>query len=205
MKKLFVLFVILTSTTTLFRFFNQKSDCLQSAYLYHTTQGDWDKSYYWGKLCYNPIKKKAWVDGGFGINYYDNKFIANLLKEGIQENVAEQKEYFNWNLNRINKPWRKKNPSFVPYEITPDDYEIKLIKPGDPEFFNSLRYALIKNSGLVEIDEESALINFKTWFHSVYYFFVSPPPNKTDTYYSTVYPHHKISVKEWSITLEFYD
>ena len=125
--------------------------------------------------------------------------------EGIQENVAEQKEYFNWNLNRINKPWREKNPSFVPYEITPADYEIKIIKPGDPEFFNSLRYALIKNRGLTEIDKESALKIFKTWFHSVYYFFVSPPPNKTDTYYSTVYPHNAVSWEEMRITVELHD
>ena len=205
MKKIFILLIILTSVTTIFRFFNQKSDCLQSAYLYHATRGDWDKSYYWGKLCYNPIKQKAWVEGGFGINYYDNKFISKLLKDGIQENIIEQKENFNKHLNAKHKDWRKRNPSFVPYEITPDDYEIKIIKPGDPEFFNSLRYALIKNRGLVEIDEESALKILKTWFHSVYYFFVSPPPNKTDTYYSTVYPHNAVSWKEMRITVELHD
>ena len=203
---MFVFLIILASFTTIFRFFNQKSSCSQTAHLYHLAQSNEDKSYYWGKLCYNPIKKKAWVDGGFSINYYKNKFISKLLKEGIQENVAEQKEYFNWNLNRINKHWREKNPSFVPYEITPDDYEIKIIKPDDPEFFNSFRYYFIKKYGLCETDKIYITRNYKTPFHVFYYIFHKPPyPAICSRYYSTVYPHHEISEKERIITLEFYD
>ena len=193
-----ILFFIFILCITAYFLFNNNNE-IETSYMIREDE----TSAYFGKLNYCHKTKKAWISGGYGTILF--KEVKKILKNGIKENVAEQKEYFNWNLNRINKPWREKNPSFVPYEITPDDYEIKIIKPGDPEFFNSLRYALIKNRGLVEIDEESALKILKTWFHSVYYFFVSPPPNKTDTYYSTVYPHNAVSWKEMRITVELHD
>ena len=192
----FFIFILCIITYFLFKNHNE----IETSYLIREFD---ETSAYFGKLNYNHKTKKAWISGGYGTILF--KEVKKISKNGIEENIAKQKEDFNKHLNAKHKDWRKRNPSFVLYEITSDDHEIKIIKPGDPEFFNSLRYALIKNRGLVEIDEESALKIFKTWFHSVYYFFVSPPPNKTDTYYSTVYPHNAVSWKEMRITVELHD
>ena len=191
-------FIFILCITAYFLFKNNNE--IETSYMIREDE----TSAYFGKLNYCHKTKKAWISGGYGTILF--KEVKKILKNGIKENVAEQKKYFNRHLNSINKPWREKNPSFVPYEITPDDYEIKIIKPDDPEFFNSLRYYFIKKYQLCETDKIYITRNYKTPFHVFYYIFHKPPyPAICSRYYSTVYPHHEISEKERIITLEFYD
>ena len=194
-----ILFFIFILCITAYFLFNNNNE-IETSYMIREDE----TSAYFGKLNYCHKTKKAWISGGYGTILF--KEVKKILKNGIKENVAEQKKYVNRHLNSINKPWREKNPSFVPYEITPDDYEIKIIKPDDPEFFNSLRYYFIKKYQLCETDKIYITRNYKTPFHVFYYIFHKPPyPAICSRYYSTVYPHHEISEKERIITLEFYD
>ena len=193
----FFIFILCIITYFLFKNHNE----IETSYLIREFD---ETSAYFGKLNYNHKTKKAWISGGYGTILF--KEVKKISKNGIEENIAKQKEDFNKHLNAKHKDWRKRNPSFVPYEITPDDYEIKIIKPDDPEFFNSFRYYFIKKYGLCETDKIYITRNYKTPFHVFYYIFHKPPyPAICSRYYSTVYPHHEISEKERIITLEFYD
>ena len=193
----FFIFILCIITYFLFKNHNE----IETSYLIREFD---ETSAYFGKLNYNHKTKKAWISGGYGTILF--KEVKKISKNGIEENIAKQKEDFNKHLNAKHKDWRKRNPSFVPYEITPDDYEIKIIKPDDPEFFNSLRYYFIKKYQLCETDTIYVTKNYKTPFHVFYYIFHKPPyPAICSRYYSTVYPHHEISEKERIITLEFYD
>ena len=193
----FFIFILCIITYFLFKNHNE----IETSYLIREFD---ETSAYFGKLNYNHKTKKAWISGGYGTILF--KEVKKISKNGIEENIAKQKEDFNKHLNAKHKDWRKRNPSFVPYEITPDDYEITIIKPDDPEFFNSLRYYFIKKYQLCETDTIYVTKNYKTPFHVFYYIFHKPPyPAICSRYYSTVYPHHEISEKERIITLEFYD
>ena len=193
----FFIFILCIITYFLFKNHNE----IETSYLIREFD---ETSAYFGKLNYNHKTKKAWISGGYGTILF--KEVKKISKNGIEENIAKQKEDFNKHLNAKHKDWRKRNPSFVPYEITPNDYEIKIIKPDDPEFFNSLRYYFIKKYQLCETDTIYVTKNYKTPFHVFYYIFHKPPyPAICSRYYSTVYPHHEISEKERIITLEFYD
>ena len=193
----FFIFILCIITYFLFKNHNE----IETSYLIREFD---ETSAYFGKLNYNHKTKKAWISGGYGTILF--KEVKKISKNGIEENIAKQKEDFNKHLNAKHKDWRKRNPSFVPYEITPDDYEIKIIKPDDPEFFNSLRYYFIKKYQLCETDKIYITRNYKTPFHVFYYIFHKPPyPAICSRYYSTVYPHHEISEKERRITIEFYD
>ena len=193
----FFIFILCIITYFLFKNHNE----IETSYLIREFD---ETSAYFGKLNYNHKTKKAWISGGYGTILF--KEVKKISKNGIEENIAKQKEDFNKHLNAKHKDWRKRNPSFVPYEITPDDYEIKIIKPDDPEFFNSLRYYFIKKYQLCETDIIYVTKNYKTPFHVFYYIFHKPPyPAICSRYYSTVYPHHEISEKERRITIEFYD
>ena len=193
----FFIFILCIITYFLFKNHNE----IETSYLIREFD---ETSAYFGKLNYNHKTKKAWISGGYGTILF--KEVKKISKNGIEENIAKQKEDFNKHLNAKHKDWRKRNPSFVPYEITPDDYEIKIIKPDDPEFFNSLRYYFIKKYQLCETDTIYVTKNYKTPFHVFYYIFHKPPyPAICSRYYSTVYPHHEISEKERRITIEFYD
>ncbi len=193
----FFIFILCIITYFLFKNHNE----IETSYLIREFD---ETSAYFGKLNYNHKTKKAWISGGYGTILF--KEVKKISKNGIEENIAKQKEDFNKHLNAKHKDWRKRNPSFVPYEITPNDYEIKIIKPDDPEFFNSLRYYFIKKYQLCETDTIYVTKNYKTPFHVFYYIFHKPPyPAICSRYYSTVYPHHEISEKERRITIEFYD
>ena len=193
----FFIFILCIITYFLFKNHNE----IETSYLIREFD---ETSAYFGKLNYNHKTKKAWISGGYGTILF--KEVKKISKNGIEENIAKQKEDFNKHLNAKHKDWRKRNPSFVPYEITPDDYEITIIKPDDPEFFNSLRYYFIKKYQLCETDTIYVTKNYKTPFHVFYYIFHKPPyPAICSRYYSTVYPHHEISEKERRITIEFYD
>lgn len=206
-KKAFIIFAALISIIACYRILFKNQANLQTAYFYHVNDGSYNmRSYYSGKLCYDPVKKKAWIEGGLRLNYYKNKKISERLKDGIKENVAEQKELFNLYLTETNKYTRKHYPFIVPYEISPEDREIKIVKPEDAEFFNSLRYYMIKHWDLTEIDKDFAEKYFKTWFHTFLYdLFISLPDFKVKSYYSVVYPHHEISEIEHRVTIDYYE